>query len=69
MKDKLINDISKSFIDDGEKMYDFFTLSKEEFLESYSYLTEEEWESTRSWVQTAAELFLEYTRLLKKSRN
>ena len=31
-----------SFIDDGDKLVDFFKLSKEEFLKSYSYLTEEE---------------------------
>ena len=31
------------FCDDEEKMVDFFQLSKEEFLESYSYMTEEEY--------------------------
>ena len=35
-----------NFIDDTEKMRDFQTLSKEDFLESYSYLTEEEYENT-----------------------
>lgn len=35
-----------SFIDDQEKMIDFFTITKEEFLKSYSYLTEEEYETT-----------------------
>ena len=34
------------FIDDEEKMEDFFLLSKEEFLASYSYLKESEWEAT-----------------------
>ncbi len=34
------------FIDDKEKMNDFEKLSKKEFLESYSYLTEEEYDST-----------------------
>ena len=33
----------KDFCDDAEKMVDFFQLSKEEFLESYSYMTEEEY--------------------------
>jgi hypothetical protein len=33
----------KDFCDDAEKMVDFFQLSKREFLESYSYLTEEEY--------------------------
>lgn len=35
-----------SFIDDQEKMIDFFTITKEEFLNFYSYLTEEEYEAT-----------------------
>ena len=34
------------FTDDKEKMKDFFYLSKERFLESYSYLTEEEYNLT-----------------------
>ena len=33
----------KDFCDDEEKMVDFFQLSKEEFLKSYSYMTEEEY--------------------------
>lgn len=39
------------FIDDGEKMRDFFTLTKEEFLDSYSYLTEEEYNATAEYVK------------------
>ena len=35
------------FIDDQEKMIDFFILSKPEFLNFYSYLTEEEYEATK----------------------
>ena len=35
-----------NFIDDYEKMKDFCELSKEEFLLSYSYLTEEEYDNT-----------------------
>jgi len=35
-----------NFLDDAEKMHDFFILSKEEFLKSYSYLNEKEWELT-----------------------
>lgn len=38
------------FYNDKEKMIDFFGLSKEEFLESYSYLTDEEYELTRKYV-------------------
>lgn len=35
-----------SFKDDTEKMLDFYELTKEEFLLSYSYLTEEEYDLT-----------------------
>lgn len=34
------------FVDDKEKMRDFYILSKREFLASYSYLTEEEYDAT-----------------------
>lgn len=37
----------QNFIDDKEKMNDFKNLSKNEFLKSYSYLTEEEYDNTR----------------------
>lgn len=36
----------KDFCDDAEKMVDFLILSKEEFLESYSYITEQEYDLT-----------------------
>ena len=36
-----------SFIDDEEKMKDFTRLTKEEFLRSYSYLTDKEYENTK----------------------
>lgn len=39
------------FINDKEKMRDFYKLSKREFLESYSYLTEEEYDSTKAKVE------------------
>ena len=35
-----------NFVGDEEKMRDFRKLSKEEFLKSYSYLTEEEYDNT-----------------------
>lgn len=35
-----------SFIDDIDKMRDFYTLDKDAFLEIYSYLTEAEYEAT-----------------------
>ena len=38
--------IKNSFIDDIEKMNDFHTLTKEEFLKSYSYITEIEYNNT-----------------------
>lgn len=41
----------KHFADDTEKMLDFFNLTKEEFLESYSYLTEEEYIATQKEVE------------------
>ncbi len=42
------NRIEKAdFIDDKEKMRDFVELSKNEFLNSYSYLTEEEYDNTK----------------------
>ena len=40
------NEKQISFIDDEEKMKDFPKLSKEEFLSSYSYLSEEEYDAT-----------------------
>lgn len=36
-----------SFIKDQEKMIDFFTITKNEFLNFYSYITEEEYEETK----------------------
>lgn len=48
------------FTGDYCKMYDFCKLSKEQFLESYSYITEEEYEATvntvlRCWGGDSAE--------------
>lgn len=39
------------FIDDSEKMYDFVRLTKEEFLSSYSYLTEDEYDSVEKFAK------------------
>ena len=39
-----------SFIDDQEKMIDFFISTKGEFLSFYSYLTDEEYEATKKEV-------------------
>lgn len=43
------NDIS--FITDKEKMVDYFILSKQEFLASYSYLDEEEYDATTNRIR------------------
>jgi hypothetical protein len=37
----------KNFTDDKEKMRDFKLLTKTEFLSSYSYLTEQEYDLTK----------------------
>ena len=44
-KHKLIS--YTDFLDDKEKMKDFDLLTKDEFLESYSYITEKEYNLTR----------------------
>lgn len=36
-----------SFINDQEKMVDFFTITKEQFLNFYSYISEDEYEETK----------------------
>ena len=41
----------KDFCDDKEKMRDFRCLTKQQFLESYSYLTEEEYNLTRAKIK------------------
>lgn len=41
----------KDFLDDKEKMKDFYLLSKEEFLSSYSYMTEEEYNATQKKIR------------------
>lgn len=42
-----------SFIDDKEKINDIFKLNKDQFLKSYSYLTEEDYQATidKLWEQ------------------
>lgn len=40
------------FINDDEIMRDFFLLTKDEFLESYSYLKEEDYNATKELVET-----------------
>ena len=57
MTDKVQKSLNKykknnsiNFTTDWEKMRDFFKIKKKEFLESYSYMTEEEYEATRKIV-------------------
>lgn len=38
--------MNNNFIDDKDKMFDFIHLSKNEFLYTYNYITEEEWKNT-----------------------
>lgn len=45
------------FIDDEEKMRDFKELTKEEFLQTYSYLTEEEYDATQGATYILTELY------------
>ena len=45
-EDRQVKHKYKSFTDDKEKMRDFYILSKIEFLKSYSYLTELEYDLT-----------------------
>lgn len=61
LKLKEILDIenSLSFLTDSEKMYDFFRISKEDFLETYSYLTEEEYQATVDKLEKLYKLFFE----------
>lgn len=45
----------KHFVDDLEKMKDFSILTKEEFLESYNYITEEEYIATQKEIEKRKE--------------
>lgn len=40
-----------NFFDDKEKMKDFQEMSKEDFLKSYSYLTEQEYDETKNLIK------------------
>lgn len=46
ISDKSLSDDELCFVGDHEKMVDFAELTKDEFLDSYSYLTEEEYDAT-----------------------
>lgn len=48
------------FINDDEKMRDFFLLTKEEFLKSYSYLKEDDYDATKELVENRKILEIVY---------
>lgn len=54
---EMSDNISHSFINDREKINDFFILSKEEFLSSYSYLSDKDYEDTLEDVNKGREFF------------
>lgn len=56
-----------NFIDDEEKMADYWDLTKEQFLFSYSYLTEEEYEATREIVGDRDNILAKLRYLIKKA--
>ena len=41
------------FLDDEDKMRDYFKLTKDEFLKSYSYLKEEDYDATTKALQVS----------------
>ncbi len=49
--DEILKLNGNDFLDDKEKMRDFKELSKEEFLKSYSYLTEEDYNLTKELLE------------------
>ena len=51
-----MDNIYTDFTDDLEKMADFYKLSKEEFLATYDYLTEEEYQLTEDKVSGIQDL-------------
>ena len=56
-----------NFINDEEKMMDYWDLTKEQFLFSYSYLTEEEYEATREIVGDRDNILAKLRYLIKKA--
>lgn len=55
-----------NFLSDEEKMYDFLRISKEEFLASYSYLTEEEYDATTEAYRALSQVLQDWTEEYKK---
>ena len=46
LSEPIVEYVGCPFADDGDKLVDFWKMSKDEFLKSYSYLTEEDYEAT-----------------------
>ena len=55
-----------NFLSDEEKMYDFLRISKEEFLASYSYLTEEEYDATTEAYRALSQVLQDWNEEYKK---
>lgn len=56
--------LHSDFVDDIEKMRDFFEISKEEFLLSYSYLDEEDYDLTNEKVKNMSADMIEHLKKL-----
>ena len=56
---------TNNFLDDQEKMHDFFIMDKEAFLASYSYLTEPEYDATANALENVLHLLLEASKKTK----
>lgn len=55
----------KNFADDLEKIKDFAEISKDDFLRSYSYIEEEEYDATTEWLkQHGLSAYGQYKKLL-----
>ena len=48
--------MKKAFSNDKEKMKDFYSLSKKDFLESYSYINEESYDITKRLEEIRTEI-------------
>lgn len=63
------NNQPQNFLDDNEKMLDFAQLSKEEFLKSYSYLSEADYEQTAEAMENLIEASIEKEKKLYDETN
>lgn len=60
---------TQGFMHDSDKMKDFLSMSQEDFLRSYSYLTDAECEATKKQVYRAVNMHAELAALLKEVDN